>query len=370
MNQWRIQYDLLAQICQKVFTSYGFSGEQAKTITDVLLQADLYGIESHGVQRLVRYHDEIRRGMVVVAAEPEIVHETAVSAVVDARQAMGQLVGVQAMQVAIEKAEQSGIGLVAVRNSNHYGIAGFYTKMACDRDLIGISMTNTEAIMVPAFGRQAMLGTDPIAVAMPADPIPFLFDASTTVVTRGKIEVHRKKGAPLPAGWALDAQGDVTPDATLVLDNIINRRGGGILPLGGAGEQLGGHKGYGLALICELFTGIMAGGPTANHLSSVAPTADISHCFWAIDYDLFGNKQEIREHFSTYLKELRASARAVGQERIYTHGEKELERCELIKHQGIPINGKTFLELEQITRDCGLDPAMINLLTSSIADKG
>lgn len=357
MDRLCIQYGLLVRFCQNVFASYGFTAEQAKTITDVLLQADLYGIESHGIQRLVRYHDEIRRGMVVIGAVPEIVHETAVSAVIDARQAMGQLAGVQAMQLAISKAEKSGIGLVAVRNSNHFGIAGYYTKMACDRDLIGISMTNTEAIMVPTFGCKAMLGTDPIAVAMPADPIPFLFDASTTVVTRGKIEVHRKKDAPLPTGWALDAQGGVTPDAALVLDNIINRRGGGILPLGGAGELLGGHKGYGLALICELFTGIMAGGPTANHLSSVAPTADISHCFWAIDYGLFGHKQDIRANFSAYLRELRASARAIGQERIYTHGEKELERCRMIKEQGVPVNEKTHRELEQIGRDCGLDPA-------------
>lgn len=352
-----IQYNVLLQYCQDVFSAYGFSADQAQSITDVLLTADLYGIESHGIQRLVRYHDEIRRGMVVIDAQPETVYETPLSAVVDAHQAMGQLAGVQAMNLAIAKAERYGIGLVLVRNSNHYGIAGYYTKLACDRDLIGISMTNTEAIMVPTFGREAMLGTDPIALAMPADPIPFLFDAATTVVPRGKIEVYRKNEKPLPQGWVLDARGEVTPDAALVLDNIINRRGGGILPLGGTGELHGGHKGYGLALICELFTGILAGGPTANHLSSVAPQADLSHCFWAIDYGLFGQKAMIREHFSTYLAELRASAPAIGRDRIYTHGEKELERCETIRRQGIPVNEKTRRELIQIARDCQLDPA-------------
>lgn len=310
---------------------------------------------------MVRYHFEITRGMVDVEAKPEITYETPISAVIDARWAMGQLVGVKAMQCAIDKAKQSGVGMVVVNHSNHFGIAGYYARMALEHDLIGLCMTNTEAIMVPTFGRKAMLGSDPIAVAMPADPIPFVFDASTTVVPRGKCEVYRKKEKPLPAGWAVDASGQDTTDASLVLENIINRVGGGILPLGGSGEINGGHKGYGFALICELFTGILSGGPTANHLSSVAEKADISHCFWAIDYGIFGPKKAARERFSTYLRELRESDRASGRSRIYTHGEKEEVSLEKKQTEGIPVNKKTREELRKIARDQKLDSNGVGL---------
>lgn len=352
-----IPYEILKAFCTDCFEAYGFSHPDALRIGDVLLTADLFGIESHGIQRLARYHDEIRRGMVVIDAQPTVVHETPVSAVIDGCQAMGQLVGCYAMNLAIEKARRTGIGLVAVRNSNHYGIAGYYTRMACEQDLIGVSMTNTEAIMVPTFGRRAMLGTDPIAVAMPADPVPFLFDAATTVVPRGKLEVMRKKGQPLPLGWALDASGQVSADASAVLEQIIGQLGGGILPLGGAGETLGGHKGYGLALICELFTGVLAGGPTANHLSSVAARADLSHSFWAIDYGLFGDKAAIHNRFSAYLEELRHSDKAEGYNRIYTHGEKEMENQKARLRDGIPVLDKTWQELARIASELGLNDA-------------
>lgn len=180
---------------------------EARIISDVLLLSDLYGIESHGMQRLVRYHKGIEKGMIDVHAKPEIVHETPVSAVIDAHDAMGQLVSHQAMELAIEKAKKTGMAIVSVRNSNHFGIAGYYAKMACDQGLVGMAMTNSEAIMVPTYARMAMIGSNPIALAVPAEPYPFFFDASTTVVTRGKLEVYNKMGKPLPEGWALDKDG-------------------------------------------------------------------------------------------------------------------------------------------------------------------
>ena len=159
---------------------------------------------SHGIQRMVRYHMGIKKAQ--CKAEPEVVFETPVSAVIDGHDGMGQVI-VQAMKIAIEKAGQTGVGIVTVRNSNHYGIAGYYAKMACDEGLIGFSCTNSEAIMVPTFGRLAMLGSNPIACSMPAEPYPFFFDASTTVVTRGKLEIYNKLEKPLPEGWALDKDG-------------------------------------------------------------------------------------------------------------------------------------------------------------------
>jgi len=350
-----LPYDKMITFCEEIFTSYGFTNEQSHVITDVLLRADLYGIESHGVQRLVRYDREIGRGMVSIHAVPKVIHETPVSAVIDADRAMGQLSGVHGMQLAIKKAHKNGIGMIQVCNSNHFGIAGYYAKMAVEEDMIGICMTNTEAIMLPTFGKQPMLGTDPISLAMPADPIPFLFDAATTVVPRGKLEVYNKTERPLPDGWVLDEDGTGSNDPKRVLYNIIHRIGGGILPLGGEGELHSGYKGYGLALICELCTGILSGGPTANHISSSGSYSGISHCFWAVDYGIFGGKKEIRSRFSDYLREIRNSPKATGEDRIFIHGEKELEEEQRKKKIGIPVNKKTFQEMQKIAKEQHVD---------------
>ena len=163
-------YDQLNTFCMDAFQKFGFSESEARIISDVLLLSDLYGIESHGMQRLVRYHKGIEKGMIDVHAKPEIVHETPVSAVIDAHDAMGQLVSHQAMELAIEKAKKTGMAIVSVRNSNHFGIAGYYAKMACDQGLVGMAMTNSEAIMVPTYARMAMIGSNPIALAVPAEP--------------------------------------------------------------------------------------------------------------------------------------------------------------------------------------------------------
>lgn len=277
MQYYHVDYAKLHEFCVHVFQGYGFTEEESNQITDVLLDADLSGIESHGIQRLIRYHKEITGGLVKLDAKPEVVFETPLSAVIEGNDAMGQLLGVQAMQKAIDKAKEHGFGMVTVRNSNHYGIAGYYTKMAANQGLMGMSMTNTEAIMVPTFGRQAMLGTNPIAFAMPADPIPYVFDAATTVVPRGKLEVYVKRGNGLPIGWALDEKGHDSSDPDRVLTNIINKTGGGILPLGGSGELTSGYKGYGFAMLCEIATAILSGGTTSNYIYKTPGRANIAH---------------------------------------------------------------------------------------------
>ena len=344
----QIDTEKVRHFCETLFAAYGFSIEESKTITDVLLRADLYGIESHGVQRLVRYHDEITSGQVDVKAKPEIVHDTKISAVIDANKAMGQLASVNGMKLAIEKARNSGCGMVTVRNSNHYGIAGYYTNMAADEDLIGISSTNTEAICVPTFGSQAMTGTNALALAMPADPFTFSYDASTTVVPRGTLEVFRKTGQPLPEGWALDADGKACTDAAVVIDNIIAKVGGGIAPLGGLGTLNGGHKGYGLSIIVDLFSAVISGGLTSNHVNRKPGHTGICHYFMAIDYAIFGDKTSIKANMSKFLQELRDSKKAEGQNRIYTHGEKETEMMMNRLKTQIPVNEKTLEEMKKI----------------------
>ncbi len=343
----------LRDFCREVFGKIGFNSEESNVITDVLLTADLYGIESHGVQRLIRYYNAFKEGSINVNAKPVTVFETGVSAVIDAPFSMGQITAKRAMKLAIEKAEKTGVGIVTVRRSNHFGIAGYYTKMAAECDLLGICMTNTEAIAIPTNGKKAMLGTNPIALCMPADPVDFWFDVATTVVTRGKLEVYGKNGKALPTGWATDENGRDCDDAKRVINNIINKSGGGIYPLGGESELTGSHKGYGLGLIVELFTSVFSGGTTAPHVVK-SGNGDTSFCFAAIDYGIFGNKTKIRQNFSELLTELRNSPIAEGCERIYTHGEKEAESCKEKMETGIPVGEKTLGELKRIGDELGV----------------
>ena len=353
MQYHHVNYEKLVRFCIESFKGYGFNEDQAKQITDVLLEADLSGIESHGVQRMIRYHKEITSGMVKIDAKPEVVFETPLSAVVEGNDCMGQTLGVWAMQMAIDKAKKSGFGIVTVRNSNHYGVAGYYSRMAADQGLIGMSMTNTEAIMVPTFGRQALLGTNPIAFAMPADPVNFSFDAATTVVPRGKLEVYVKRGNGLPLGWALDENGHDSDDADRVLKNIIAKTGGGILPLGGSGELTSGYKGYGFAMLCEIFTAILASGTTSNYIYKTPGRSNIAQCFIAMDHAMFGDKKAIEASLSKYLQEVRDSAKAEGQERIYIHGEKEYEARAGVLANGVYLNDKTYAEMQMIAEYTG-----------------
>ena len=353
MQYHHVEYGKLHEFCVKVFQGYGFNEEEAGQITDVLLAADLSGIESHGIQRLIRYHKEITGGMVKLGAKPEIVFETPLSAVIEGNDAMGQTLGVQAMQLAIDKAKKSGFGMVTVRNSNHYGIAGYYTKLAAEQGLVGMCMTNTEAIMVPTFGKQAMLGTNPIAFAMPAQPTIYSFDAATTVVPRGKLEVYVKRGNGLPVGWAVDEEGHDSDDADRVLKNIIAKTGGGILPLGGSGEMTSGYKGYGFAMLCEIATAILSGGTTSNYIYKTPGRSNIAHCFIALDHGMFGDKAEIEANLSKYLQEIRESAKAEGQDRIFIHGEKEAEAKDRVLREGVFLNEKTYAEMEMIAEYTG-----------------
>lgn len=202
--------------------------------------------------------------------------------------------------------------------------------------------------MVPTFGKQAMLGTNPIAFAMPAQPTIYSFDAATTVVPRGKLEVYVKRGNGLPLGWAVDENGHDSDDADRVLKNIINKTGGGILPLGGSGEMTSGYKGYGFAMLCEIATAILSGGTTSNYIYKTPGRSNIAHCFIALDHGMFGDKAEIEAHLSRYLQEIRESDKAEGQDRIYIQGEKEAESRGRVLREGVYLNDKTYAEMEMI----------------------
>ena len=216
--------------------------------------------------------------------------------------------------------------------------------------------------MVPTHGRVAMLGSNPIAVSMPADPYPFFFDASTTVVTRGKLEIYNKTGDPLPAGWACDEDGSPTTSAPKVLENLSRESGGGIYPLGGSEEVTGSHKGYGYGMICEIFSSILSMGMTSNHCCTPERTNEggtgICHGFAAIDPALFGDPTAIKAHLSAYLEELRRSPKAYGKERIYTHGEKEIIAAAERRKNGIPVNDNTLYEIRSLCEALKMDFAL------------
>jgi len=232
----KVWADPLRDFSARVFEKMGVPTDDAVATADVLVAANLRGIDSHGVARLKRYVDGLRDGVMLARPNIEIVHQTAGTALIDGGAGLGQPVGVRGMKLAIKKAQEMGVGFVAVRNSNHYGIAGYYSMMALREELIGISMTNAAVLVVPTFGKDALLGTNPISVAAPSgEERPFVLDMATSTVPRGKLEVYDRQEKPLPLGWATDEQGVATADARQVLGNLLARAGGGLLPLGGEG---------------------------------------------------------------------------------------------------------------------------------------
>lgn len=350
----RIPARALRAFMEHAYEKEGFEKEDAKQIADVLMQADLFGIESHGAQRMMYYHQNIKSGSVDIHAKAEVVRETPVSALLDGHFAMGHLTAAKAMKLAVEKAKKTGIGMVVVRNSSHYGIAGYYPLMAEKEGLAAFSMTNTGPIMVPTFGREMMLGTNPIAFCMPADPYPFWFDASTTVVTLGKVEVYNKRGKPMPEGWTIDAEGKPCSDAHKMNASILSGEMGGILPLGGEGETTSGHKGYGLAIMVEALTGVLAQGMLSPEMCG-AHGDHTSHFFMAFDPAMFGDPADIRARMSGYLRALRDSEKAPGYTRIYTPGEKAHEtQADRLKN-GVPVEANTLAELRRIAAELGIE---------------
>lgn len=356
MSYIKFSYEQLKNLCYDAFVKFGFTQKESEIITDVLLLADLYGVKSHGTQRLARYHKSIENDTIKIGIKPEIVFETPVSAVIDGHSGMGQVISHFAMNLAIEKARKTGMAMVSVRNSNHYGIAGYYAKMACDAGFIGISTTNSESIAVHTNSKQAVLGSNPIAFSMPAEPYPFWFDAATTVVPRGRLEVYNKESKPLPEGWGVGADGKTSTDAEHVLDCITKKSGGGILVLGGNTEEMGSHKGYGYSMICEILSAITSFGATSNHhVRKKGQGAGSCHSFIVIDPGIFGDAELMKKNLSAFLQELRDAKRANPDIPIYTHGEKEVYSKEKMMKEGIPVNISTVAEIIELCNYVGLD---------------
>ena len=351
----RFELDSLKTLVKTIFVKQGLSPEKSADVAEVMLAADRMGIESHGIQRINVYMTGLKIGRIQPKAEISVIRETPLSAMLDANDGMGHPAAIKAMRMAIGKATKSGLGLVTVRNSNHFGIGGYYSMMAANAGLFGMCMTNSEAMVVPTFGRHAMMGTNPIAVSMPAKPTMFHFDIATSVVPAGKIEVYARNKQSLPEDWSVGMDGNINTDPEVFLKIRKEKLDGGLLPLGGFGSLFGGHKGYALSVLVELMTGIFADGRTSNHVREIAKVDKCCHSFLAIDYAMFGDKQAVEDRFSNYLAEIRNSPKAEGHDRICTHGEIEFEAEKRIDAEGVPIHDSAYAEIAAICDGCGVD---------------
>ena len=362
----RVDVDRLKSFMRTNLEAMGVPPVDAIVITDVLITADLWGIASHGIAHLAMYHERVKAGLQLPASAPTVVKETETTAVLDGHNGMGMVIGQRAMEIAIDKARHHGLGAVAVRNSSHYGIAGYYAMMAVREGMVGVSVTNAHPSIAPTFGVQPMMGTNPIAVGVPTDEaFPFMFDASTSIVTRGKIEVAARAGKPIPQGWAIGEDGTAVTESTPLIEQM-NRDVAALLPIGGLGELLGGHKGYGLAALVEIFSAAFQNGTFLSGLHDHDAEGNlqflrIGHFFLAINIEHFLPVADFRGIVGSMMRELRAARRAPGQERIYTAGEKAFANTQRVLAEGVEITPGVQKALSKMAEELGVQTASLGL---------
>jgi L-2-hydroxycarboxylate dehydrogenase (NAD+) len=332
----------LVAFMEAALVGMGVPLKDARIIADVLITSDLWGVRSHGVAHLKMYYERMKAGLQLPVTRWTVVKETPATAVVDGGNGMGMVVGYRAMELAIQKARKFGLGAVAVRNSSHYGVAGYYSLMAVKEGLVGLSVTNAHPSTAPTFGVKPMLGTNPIAVAAPTDePFPYMYDAATSIVPRGRIEVAARAGKSIPAGWVIGADGKaVTETGSLIAE--MNEGAAAILPVGGLGELMGGHKGYGLATMVEIFSAAFQNGTYLWGLTDTDAQGNpqflrIGHFFLAIDIEHFIPLDEFKHISGNIMRELRSATRSPEQPRIYTAGEKEYYNTQKVMAEGVEI---------------------------------
>ncbi len=355
-----VPFDIVGKFTVDVMVKAGIPEDDAKIIGDVLLQADKFGIDSHGVNRLKPiYLDRIKDGILNPVTRFEVVREGPTTAVVDGHNGMGHVIAFRSMNMAIGKAKEYGMGMVAVRNSTHYGIAGYYALMAAGRNMIGITGTNARPSIAPTFGVENMLGTNPLTFAMPSDePFPFLLDCATSIIQRGKIELYAREGKEMTRGLVIDENGQSKTGSKEVLDDLIAGRAA-LTPLGGIGEETAGYKGYGYATVVEILSAALQQGAFLKMLLGMKDGKKVpyplGHFFIAIDIASFTDPGDFRKTTGDILRELRASRKMPGQERIYTAGEKEYLAWLDRKDKGVPFNEQLLAEYASLCREYGLE---------------
>ena len=355
-----VSWELMEKFVFDVFCACGVPPEDAGVCADVLLESDRRGIESHGVNRLKPiYVDRIMAKIQNPVTNFDIVSDSAATAVVDGHDGMGQVIAKRCMQMAIDKAKKFGLGMVAARNSTHFGIAGYYASMAVKNGCIGITGTNARPSIAPTFGVENMLGTNPLTFGIPSDdPFEFMLDCATSITQRGRIEHFARIGAPTPAGMVIGKDGNTKTDSEQILKDLVNGAAA-LAPVGGIGEELAGYKGFGYATVVEILCSALQNGSYLKLLDGIGKDGErqphrLGHFFIAIDVGFFIPLKTFKNITGNILRDLRNSEKAPGHDRIFTAGEKEYLIRQELKTTGLPINKGVQSELIAIRDEFGL----------------
>ena len=353
-----LPYQHLFEFVVQVFLKMGCSEDHAHLSSQVLVSADVRGVDSHGVARLSGYIRLWEANRINAKPNIRVVYETPSTAVVDGDAGLGLVVAPFAMQVAIDKAAKAGTGWVSVKNSNHFGIAGYHAMMALKHNMIGMAMTNASALVAPTFSVERMLGTNPIAVAIPADKEPpFVADFATTTASNGKLEILQRKNAAAPEGWVQDASGDTTTNANAL------KEGGAMLPLGGDRDH-GSHKGYALGSIVDIFSAVLSGasyGPWAPPFPAYVPMPQnmpgegLGHFLGAMRVDAFRPAEEFTSHMDNWIKRFRSAKPAKGFEKVLIPGDPEREMEAIRIKEGIPLFDSVVDDLKMVGKKMDVD---------------
>ncbi len=350
-------YEQLYNFSNQVFLKIGCSEANAITASNVLLSADLRGVDSHGIARLTGYVRLWEVGRINANPLVQVVHETPSTAVIDGDKGLGLVVAPEAMQVAISKARNVGTGWVSVKNSNHFGIAGFHAMMALQEDMIGIAMTNASALVAPTFSTERLLGTNPIAVAIPAgEEPPFVADFATTTAANGKLEILQRKNMEAPSGWVQTIEGKPSTDANAL------KIGGALLPLGGDKEH-GSHKGYMLGSIVDIFSAVLSGanyGPWVPPFPAYVPMPEnlpgdgIGHFFGVMRIDAFRPAEDFKAHMDKWIRRFRSAKTVEGELNVVIPGDPEREMEKERRSNGIPLVSSVIKDLETLAEKLGV----------------
>ncbi|MBT3756245.1 MAG: Ldh family oxidoreductase [Candidatus Cloacimonetes bacterium] len=338
----RIPVEKIYNLMVEVFTKLGVPNDEAKVCADVLIESDLRGIESHGVGRLKMYYDRIKAGIQFASTNIDVIKDFAAVAVWDGNHGMGHVISKLAMQSAIDKAKEFGIGCVTVRNSTHYGICGYYAKMACEQNMVGITMTNARPSIAPLFGVSPMLGTNPICFGAPSDKeYDFIYDAATSISQRGKVEVYGRAEKPTPEGWAIDEEGKTYTDTKQLLKDLVDGKAS-MIGLGGMEEESGGHKGYSLAVMVEILSAALQAGSFMHQLhgweDGKRVPYKLGHIFLAMDIEKFTDIDDFKRITGEIMVQLQNSKKRPDKDRIWIAGEKEHYTELEIREKGIAVN--------------------------------
>jgi LDH2 family malate/lactate/ureidoglycolate dehydrogenase len=342
----RVPADILRGFTRDVFVKLGVPLDDATTAADVLVHSDVLGIDSHGVARLAGhpgYTPGLKQGYVKPVATPRVVQETVATALFDGDAGLGGVVSTKAMNLAITKARGAGVGLVTVRNSHHFGIACHYAMLALPHDMIGIAMTNAAPQVAPTYGKRALLGTNPLSFAAPTgSERPFILDMATSVVAAGKVEIAQRLGKPIPDGWLVDADGRPTVEPAALWN------GGALLPVGSKPE-LASYKGYGLAVMVDVLCGVLSGAGFSSLLD--LETWDTGHCFLAIDVGALQSLGGFKQMMDRMIQTLRQAEPAPGSDRVYVHGERELDAERDRLANGVPLHPTVVASLRELAKE-------------------